>query len=339
MEYRDSVEKSAEYLRLALPLMAKQAAALHPISYAVWYEYVGGRNSALKAAIDEYQQSGKVLDEKATYELYYKHVARISEEVAQRVSEGFQRVMADMARSAAKAGDQAGQFGSALEKWSADLTSSGPESSLGIEAILGLTRNMQGSIVSLKGRLDDSRREIEELRQEVVRAREDALADGLTGLANRRGFDLAIAACLSESDPNEAGPSLLVADIDHFKRVNDTYGHLFGDRVIRAVAQVLKANVKGKDTAARYGGEEFVVLLPDTPIEGARQLAEKIRMLVEKCRIKRNADNEVVANITVSLGVASLKPGESAADLVARADAALYESKNGGRNRVTVAKG
>lgn len=337
MKYRDGVEKSAEYLRLALPFMMKQAAAMHPVSYAVWYDYVAGSNASLKAAIDEHLRNGTALDENATYDIYNKHVADIDETVAQRVNEGLQRVMAEVSFSATQAGNQAGQFGSALEKWSTDIASSDADAGPGMEAILSTTRNMQGSIVSLKGSLDQSRREIEQLRQDVVKAREDALVDGLTGLTNRRGFDLAIAACLSESNTSECGPSLLITDIDHFKRVNDTYGHLFGDKVIRAVAHILKANVKGKDTAARYGGEEFVILLPGTPVAGARQLAEKIRKLVEGCRIKRTTDNEAVAKVTISMGVASFNSGESAADFVARADAALYASKNGGRNRVTLA--
>ncbi|MBI5108197.1 MAG: GGDEF domain-containing protein, partial [Rhodocyclales bacterium] len=130
----------------------------------------------------------------------------------------------------------------------------------------------------------------------------------------------------------------LMADIDHFKQVNDTYGHVFGDKVLRAVAQILQDNVKGKDTAARYGGEEFIVLLPDTPLEGARQLAERIRGIVERCRIKRSGDQGAVANIMVSLGAASLRGGERATDFIARADAALYTSKTSGRNRVTVAQ-
>ena len=207
------------------------------------------------------------------------------------------------------------------------VAGSQPGAEGGVDVLLQHTRTMQGSISSLKGRLDESRREIEQLRQEVSKAREDALADGLTGLTNRKGFDMALTACLSASQAEEQGPSLLITDIDFFKRVNDTYGHLFGDKVIRAVAQIFKDNVKGKDTAARYGGEEFVILLPDTPLEGARHLAEKIRATVEKCRIKRAGSNEIVANITVSLGVASFRDGESASEFVARADSALYASK------------
>ena len=128
-----------------------------------------------------------------------------------------------------------------------------------------------------------------------------------------------------------------MADIDHFKQVNDTYGHVFGDKVIQAVATILKHNVKGKDTAARYGGEEFVVLLPDTPIEGAHQLAENIRSLVASARVRKSMEDWAPAGFSVSLGVANYRVGESVADFIARADAALYASKSAGRNRVTVA--
>jgi diguanylate cyclase len=334
----ENIAKSAEYLRQALPLMSRQAAALHPVSYAVWYEYVSGSNQALRASVDEYTRDGAVLDEKTTAELFRKHIAELDEDLVERVSNGFQKIMTDMSESASEAGDHANHFGNALEKWSEDLTNPQAGEEAGTDVLLRQTREMQGSIAALNLRLDESRREIGQLRQEVSKAREDALADGLTGLMNRRGFDLALTACLTkpESDDQD-GPSLLLIDIDHFKRVNDSYGHLFGDKVIRAMAQILKNNVKGKDTAVRYGGEEFVILLPDTPLDGAHHLAETIRSAVERFRIKRTDSNEAVATITVSLGVASYRDGESGNDLVARADAAMYASKKQGRNRVTVA--
>lgn len=338
MKYSESIEQSAEYLRRALPLMSKQAAALNPISYAIWYEYVAGINPALHTSIDELTRDGRTLDDDTTAELFRKHVAEVDEELAQRIGEGFQKIIADIARSTAEAGDNAGQFGTALEQWSAGLAQSGScaVSSADLAMLLSHTREMQQSMTTLKTSLDDSHREIEGLRQEVNRAREDAMADGLTGLTNRRGFDIALAACLSELPADGTGPSLLMADIDHFKRVNDSYGHLFGDKVIRAVAQVLRDSVKGRDTAARYGGEEFVILLPNTPIEGARSLAEQIRATVERCRIKRIDNQESIGSITVSLGVAYHRPGESATEFIARADSALYVSKNQGRNRVTI---
>jgi diguanylate cyclase len=241
-----------------------------------------------------------------------------------------------MLSSASQAGDQAGQFGNALENWCADWSSSNHGSNNLVDAILVLTRNMQGSIVALKGRLNESCDEIKHLNKEVKKTREDALADGLTGLTNRRGFDVEIATCLTDSNPSLGRTSLIMADIDHFKSVNDSYGHVFGDKVIQAVANILKDNVKGKDTAARYGGEEFVVLLPDTHTDGARQLAENIRSMVERIRIWRNKEDWKPADFSVSLGVASHRVGESAADFIARADLALYASKSAGRNRVTV---
>ena len=337
MGYHDSVERSAEYLRLALPLMSKQAAALNPICYAVWYDYVSGRNAALKKRIDELTRDGSPLDDEATAELFHCHVAEVDEKLAQRVSQDFQKIMADVSKSAAEAGSDAGQFGNALEKWSADLAQATDADATNLAVLLGQTRQMQHSISSLKNRLDESQLEIDRLRQEVARARQESLADGLTGLTNRRGFDQALTDCLTAKDDSGHGPCLLITDIDHFKHINDSYGHLFGDKVLRAIAQVVKDSVKGRDTAARYGGEEFAILLPDTPIEGAQTLAEQIRTKVERCRIKRSGSENAIDAITISIGVTVHRAGEAAHDFIARADSALYHAKNQGRNRVAVA--
>ena len=339
IRYQETVNQSAEYLRLALPLMSRQAAALHPVSYAVWYEYVAGTNPPLKAAIDELTQDGAVLDEAATADLFRKHIAEIDEKTAQRLRAGFHKVLTDMAQSAANAEDSAEVFGKELAQWSEELGDAEAGSSVadGVDKLLFGTREMQGAIAILKERLDASQNEIEKLRLEVDRAREEAIADSLTGLVNRRGFDLALAACLSTMASAEHGPSLLIADIDHFKQVNDAYGHLFGDKVLCSVARILKANIKGKDTAARYGGEEFVVLLPETSLDDARALAEKIRTTIEASRIRRADNRQEIAQITVSFGVARYARGESAKAFVDRGDHALYVSKNQGRNRVSVA--
>jgi diguanylate cyclase len=339
VEYHDSIEKSAEYLRLALQMMTKQAAGLHPVSYAVWYEYVASINPGLRKRVDELTQNNQVLDEQTVHQLYRDHVAEIDEAVAQRVSQGFEKVMVDISSSTAQAANEAGHFGKLLKNWSDDLATGKNITTLshGIADLLHYSRNMQQTVQTLNARLDESHREVEALRQEVNRAREEASIDGLTGLANRRSFDRALASHLARSGAESHGPSLLIADIDHFKRINDSYGHVFGDKVIRSIATILRDNVKGKDLAARYGGEEFVVVLPDTPIEGARSLAEKIRKIVEGSRIKRVGNNEIVANVTISLGVACRHPGETDQELVSRADAALYQSKQQGRNRVTLA--
>lgn len=339
MEYHDSIEKSAEYLRQALQLMTKQAAGLHPVSYAVWYEYVAGINPGLRKRVDELIRNDQVLDEPTVHQLYRDHIAEIDETVARRVSQGFEKVMVDISSSAAQAADEAGHFGQALERWSDDLAAGRYATTLshGIADLLLYSRDMQQTVQTLHARLAESHREVDALRNEVNRAREEAMIDGLTGLANRRSFDRALASHLARSGAEAHGPSLLIADIDHFKHINDSYGHVFGDKVLRSIATILRDNVKGKDLAARYGGEEFVVVLPETPIEGALFLAEKIRKTVEGSRIKRVGSNEIVANVTISLGVACRHPGESELELISRADQALYQSKQQGRNRVTCA--
>jgi diguanylate cyclase len=127
---------------------------------------------------------------------------------------------------------------------------------------------------------------------------------------------------------------MLMGDIDHFKRINDTYGHMFGDQVIKGVAQIIHATVKGGDLAARFGGEEFAVFLPDTSLEDAVALAEKIRSSVGRMRIKRSGTQEFIDQITISLGAAGGRIGEGLEALIERADKSLYRAKQTGRNRV-----
>lgn len=309
----------------------------HPVSYCLWYEYVAGINPPLRAAIDEFIGRGQTLTNASAEELFRTYVAERDQRVAHHVATGFKKVMDDVSQDAASAGASAHRFGTTLARWTEEQEAASAVPSAEIDTLLSGTREMQEAITTLQARLDASQKEIEKLQQDVTRAREEALADELTGLMNRRGFEMTLASCLGDEASEGHGTCLLFADIDHFKRVNDTYGHLMGDKVLRAVAQILRANVKGKDTAARFGGEEFVVLLPDTRIDGALSVAEKIRSTIEGCRIRRTDTQQEMAQVTVSFGVASYCPGESAETFLARGDAALYAAKCKGRNCVTLA--
>ncbi len=339
MKYPHGKEESAEYLRRALPLMSNQNAALHPISYAVWYEYVAGMNAALQNAIDRLLDRRTPLDERDISTLFERHIADLDSDAASGIAAGFQKILGEIAHSTGTVAQDADTFGDLLQRLSHDCeTRSGP---VDLKVLLSGTQVMQTSIATLKTRLETSQQEIDQLRKEVARARDASLIDGLTGLVNRSGFDQKLADCLADAATQAQascqGPCLLMCDIDHFKQINDTYGHLFGDKVIRAVAAVIRENVKGRDIAARYGGEEFVVLLPETSLQGAQALAEQIRHAIEKGRIRRGGSEESVARVTLSLGVARYQPGEAPATFIERADRALYLSKQNGRNRVTLA--
>ncbi len=335
MKYSESIERSVELLRQALPMMSRQAAALHPVSYAVWYGYVADERSPLHDAVEQHLQRHGRLDEAATQALYDEHVAELDPSAAQRVAEGFQSVLDGMSASATLAGDQTARYGQALSRLSAEL----PADALpALDEVREHTRQMQDGVARLQQRLADSQREIGHLRDEVRRARDESLLDSLTGLANRRAFDQRLAACLAGTvvDPDAPPPCLVMADIDHFKRVNDTYGHVFGDHVLRSIAQVLDAVLPKQALAARVGGEEFALLLPGTGIDAAGAVAEKVRSAIAGSRIRRKGSDEVIEHITISLGVTPYRHGESPAQFIDRADQALYASKSGGRDRVTV---
>ncbi|MED5490969.1 MAG: diguanylate cyclase [Pseudomonadota bacterium] len=173
-----------------------------------------------------------------------------------------------------------------------------------------------------------------QLESANTKLQELALRDGLTGLLNRRYWESCLEREFARHQRYDNPVSLVIFDIDHFKRVNDTYGHQTGDEVIRATARITSQLVRETDFAGRYGGEEFVVLLPGTTLDGAAQFAERLRSTIERQQLDYQGSP---LTFTISLGVATLADDMAGYQaLLERADKALYQSKEGGRNRVTV---
>jgi diguanylate cyclase (GGDEF)-like protein len=168
------------------------------------------------------------------------------------------------------------------------------------------------------------------LRWTEIRAGE-ARVDSLTSIANRRALEEALAAEISRAQRFAHELALILLDLDHFKRTNDTHGHAAGDRLLREVARLLASGARQGDTVARWGGEEFVVVLPETDLEGARLLAERLRLEVGTVSLGST-------RVSTSCGVAALLPGDTVETLLAAADAALYRAKENGRNRTEVAE-
>ncbi len=198
----------------------------------------------------------------------------------------------------------------------------------------------------LEKRVDERTRELlevnDQLREEITRRQkvEEALAraarsDPLTGLMNRRAMMYWFQYQLIHYQRNRIPFAVLLGDIDHFKAVNDTYGHAVGDRVLKDLALLLKESLRSQDLVARWGGEEFLILLPDTDGPGGAVAAEKIRGRLEEETF--SADSREF-HLTMSFGVAVYGPEQSADDCIQAADAALYRAKNAGRNRVEIAK-
>lgn len=165
-----------------------------------------------------------------------------------------------------------------------------------------------------------------------------AIQDPLTGLNNRRYFMMSASEHLRLANRSGHSLCILMVDLDHFKRVNDTFGHATGDQVIRLTADVLRHELRASDVLARFGGEEFIACLPETELEAAGVAAERIRSSLEGSSLETVQGGEAVLRVTASLGIAAIRKGsESLDELIERADLALYEAKHGGRNRVICA--
>ena len=194
--------------------------------------------------------------------------------------------------------------------------------------------NMRSRSTELQGNLEKSQRQIERLKSNLAAAEAQGLSDPLTGLRNRRSFDITLAAEIAAARTSSKPVCLIMADIDHFKSINDRYGHPAGDDVLKWFSKILQSNMKGRDTVARYGGEEFAIILPQTTLEHAAILAGQIKQQLEGQLWKKPGAPNTMLRVTASFGVAQLADGEGTSGIIQRADAKLYESKSGGRNRV-----
>jgi len=326
-----SIDCAAGYLRLALPLMARNGVPATPENYAVWYTHVSGGCEPLSEIIDGHLAADEKVDAALTADLYHRFVAPWDEERIEDARSRIDGLVAGLAGEVATTDGDVSRYQQTLAEYGERLAApvDGEELRGMVGSLAEETGTVRASGDRLRLRLDESLHEVETLRSELERAREEASTDALTGLVNRKGLDLAFAA-LDES----LEYCLLMVDIDRLKRVNDSYGHLIGDRVIRFVADTLRQGIKGQDLATRFGGEEFAILLPATPFSGAMAVAENLRCKVQAGRLVRTDTKEKIGTVTISIGVSRWRTGEPVEAWLGRADEALYAAKEAGRNRV-----
>lgn len=337
MRYTETKERSAEILRLTLPLMAQHRAAYHPQTYTIWYEHVSGINPRLSTELDQRLARKESLSDDDVWRLHANFVIARDAEVLERMHQRLQNLLSDTATAASSAGLEATQFNQTLQLHKSQLTQP-----LAIDLITNIvaelitdTERMRMVTHELSEQLERSTQEAAHLSEQLKQAEHQAKLDPLTGMLNRRGLEQRVASFIEDVGSLHGGVMLL-ADIDHFKVLNDTYGHLLGDKVIRSVAQLISDSIKGRDIAARIGGEEFAIFLPDTTIEGATVLAKRICAATSSRSIRRNGAEQSVDRVTVSIGVAASTVTDTLESLLDRADKAMYAGKNAGRNRVTL---
>ncbi|HEY1783479.1 MAG TPA: GGDEF domain-containing protein [Roseiarcus sp.] len=201
-------------------------------------------------------------------------------------------------------------------------------------ALIEDNREMRGKLDSVRNELEDSRLQVVQLQNNLERAEEAGLRDMVTGIANRRFFDACFAEEVEKARRVGDPFCLALADIDKFKQVNDRFGHLVGDRLLRLFANILVKNVRAQDKVARFGGEEFALMFPGARLSEAMIALERIRGVLEAKQWTIEPSGERISKVTASFGLAKLRADESSTDLLRRVDQRLYDAKMQGRNRV-----
>jgi diguanylate cyclase len=325
------------YASSALELLKRALIPPYPQFYELLYTYATGVNPALNNRINEIFREGHVSADVA--ERLYNEFLRAQDTNARMsgVSERMSKRIVAVHDAIDTAMTTASAYSASLQIASGDLggVEQDAESLRGLaQSLLAETRRMQDANHKLELSLQASRDDIEALQRDLDDVRREALLDPLTKIYNRKAFDEGLARAVERSHETGEHLCLLLVDIDHFKRFNDTWGHQTGDQVLRLVAMTLKSNIKGKDIAARYGGEEFAAVLPDTDLEGAVILADNIRKAIQAKELLKRSTNEKLGRVTASFGVATFRATDTPSTLIERADRCLYAAKHAGRNKV-----
>jgi diguanylate cyclase len=330
-------ERTLAFAEIALGQIKALRHPATPRNYEVWYAYATGYNPSLNHTINETLAKNGTLTDGDLDHVYSTYIspARYDDKIdnlGSRVISEIDQVMAMIGAAVGSASNYTESLSTVTDKLGTARDREGLRAI--VESLVATATEMKESNIALEERLNASREEINQLQEHLANVRIESLTDPLTGLANRKRFDGHLESALTEAAERSEPLSLLMMDIDHFKSFNDTWGHLTGDQVLRLVAMSLKQNVKGQDLAARYGGEEFAVILPNTVQRAALTVGDHIRRAVMSKELLKRSTGQNLGRVTISVGVATSRKGETAQSLIARADACLYSAKRHGRNRV-----
>ena len=337
MLQQDEPKQAAEYLRQVIPMLSQNNLAPTPINYSIFYCYLSGSSQALNDIIDNLISEKKPFTVVIMLELYEKFVnggAAIAQQ--EKIHHSIDKVLTDASEEVLQINNTAGEFDNTISKHAETLsTANDPQTTaLVLKQIMQDTRDILKENQATQIRIEETSAEITQIKEELEAVKASAEKDSLTGLKNRGAFDKKIEEIVySQKEPNT---TLIMLDIDHFKRVNDSFGHLVGDRVIRYVSALLNQIIGPDHHIARYGGEEFAIILTGLSVMDAKQLTEKTRVAMCNSKLQRKDSRETIGKVTLSAGIATLKPDDSVDSFIERADEALYKAKETGRNKVII---
>ena len=329
--------QASNWARQALEHLMRDGLPPFPDNYAVYFYYYSGTNANLKMAMDVLLEQNGSLTLAQCEDLYATHLGLAAEhkvlmDANATIETEIHKVMSVI--DAASSGTE--NFGKTLHNFEGKLTTSNSLEQIRevVTKVAAETRVIAKQNERLHSQLAATNEQLTEMRYNLAAVHRESQIDPLTEVGNRKFFSNELGSAINEATNSSAPLTLLIVDIDHFKKFNDSYGHLIGDQVLRLVARTLVENLKGRDVIARYGGEEFVILLPQTRLVDAEKVANQLRASLGTKQIRRRNTNETLGVVTVSIGAAEYCPVEDAESFIARADSGLYKAKQTGRNKV-----
>ncbi len=334
----DTLDESHRTAERALKALRSAQLAATPRNLELWFLLIEGRNPALARDVQRLSQPDGSFKQPDADALYDAHVIRqgLSRDVIDLIQR-FEDEMGRIADAVETTGASATGNNEKLRFLTVELKRSAADNpAIGalMDGVLSVAKSVREANERLEQQLARSSDEVDTLRRNIENIQQEAMLDPLTGVKNRKTFDLEIDRLIRSSKETGEPLALIMADVDHFKKFNDKWGHQTGDHVLRLVADVMNANIKGQDVLARYGGEEFAIILPGTTLSNAVMLANRIRIAVESRRLKKRRTDEDLGLITLSMGAATLKWDDTIESVIERADNCLYAAKRAGRNQV-----
>jgi diguanylate cyclase len=336
MNDKEFMNQTLNYVRLALPLMSKHNIPITPRNYSVWYKYFTFGDMELNRIIDRTLKDGGYFSKEFNETLFQRFCAEKDESELRKIKEDLRQVLVLMFNQISELTGHTDEYEQSVSDSLNMLSNldSIEEIRKVVLEIVDKTKTLGHFGKSFSSKLKEATRALEELKRDFEQVKTEATLDPLTGLANRKLFDETLAALTEEAAHEKSSLTLLLIDIDHFKRFNDEHGHLIGDEVLKFVSKKVKDLVKGGDLVARFGGEEFAVILPGTGLEIAHIVGENIRSFFAKTSLKTKTTAMTLGNVTVSIGISLFRNDESLESFIQRADQALYQAKKAGRNRI-----
>ncbi len=330
----DEPAKAAEYLRLTMAKLNELKLPFTPVFYGLFYIYVSGKNTVLNRKLERHIENQTLTHENAV-KLFVNFFFICSEELTEGLRNELLETITEVVSSLIDVAGKSSISNKQLEKHISTLTSTQSTQNIlsVVSSIIHVTRQFVDDTKQLETDLLITSKGLNTLKNELAHARVEATTDSLTGLLNRRGFDEQLKKMLNDRRRSGASFCIVMADLDHFKDINDSYGHLFGDKILQVFARLLTEKTRSTDYVARFGGEEFILILPETSLDNAFVVAENIRNAVEKLQVRNTKTGDIINAITASFGIAAHRFDESGNDLVDRCDNALYKAKQTGRNK------